>query len=116
MTYPIEVAHIISYSATDKQVKRRTFHSKEEHVEFIQSMPSNEQLIEHDEEAIEKALNFDAPLHHKPDIFDGSIMDDLNRLVEDGKALAKRRKEPVLQQHFEQLGFDLGLMDKPNES
>jgi len=24
-------------------------------------------------------------------------------------------KQPVLQEHFEQLGFDLGLMDKPNE-
>ena len=31
-------------------------------------------------------------------------------------AVIARRKQPVLQEHFEQLGLDLGLMDKPNEN
>jgi hypothetical protein len=30
--------------------------------------------------------------------------------------LEEPRKQSVLQEHFEQLGFDLGLMDKPNEN
>jgi len=36
--------------------------------------------------------------------------------VAEGDAIIAKRKEPVLQQHFEQLGLDLGVLDKPNEN
>ena len=100
MKYPLQVAQIISFSAFDKQLKRITFQSKEEHEEFIRTMPSNVQLIEKDENGLP--------------IFKGTWK-AFDELVDEGDAIIAKRKEPVLQQHFEQLGLDLGVMNKPNE-
>ena len=109
MKYPLQVAQIISFSAFDKQLKRITFQSKEEHEEFIRTMPSNVQLIEKDEKAVTEALR----VPESP-IFKGTWK-AFDELVDEGDAIIAKRKEPVLQQHFEQLGLDLGVMNKPNE-
>jgi hypothetical protein len=117
MKYPLQVAKIISFSAYDKKATRITFQSKEEHEEFIRSMPSNVHLLEKDDRlsltvfdaAIEKALR----VPESP-IFEGTYK-AFDELMAEADALIARRKEPVLQEHFEQLGLDLGLMDKPNE-
>ena len=72
-------------------------------------MPSNVQLIEKDEKAVREALR----VPESP-IFEGTWK-AFDELVDEGDAIIAKRKEPVLQQHFEQLGLDLGVMNKPNE-
>jgi len=52
MKYPLQVAKIISFSPYNKRATRITFQSKEEHEEFIRTMPSNVQLIEKDESGL----------------------------------------------------------------
>ena len=60
MTYPKQVALLIHHSANDRQIKRITFQTEEQHLQFIKDMPINQQLIEGDDEAVEIALDFDA--------------------------------------------------------
>ena len=60
MTYPKQVALLIHHSANDRQIKRITFQTEEQHLQFIKDMPIDQQLIEGDDEAVERALDFDA--------------------------------------------------------
>ena len=60
MPYPKQVALLIHHSANDRQIKRITFQTEEQHLQFIKDMPTTQQLIEGDEEVIERALDFDA--------------------------------------------------------
>jgi len=60
MPYPKQAALLIHHSANDRQIKRITFQTEEQHLQFIKDMPTTQQLIEGDEEAVEKALDFDA--------------------------------------------------------
>ena len=60
MTYPKQVALLIHHSANDRQIKRITFQTEEQHLQFIKDMPTTQQLIEGDDEAVERALDFDA--------------------------------------------------------
>ena len=60
MPYPKQVALLIHHSADDRQIKRITFQTEEQHLQFIKDMPTTQQLIEGDEEVIERALDFDA--------------------------------------------------------
>jgi len=60
MTYPKQAALLIHHSATDRQIKRITFQTEEQHLQFIKDMPIDQQLIEGDDEAVERALDFDA--------------------------------------------------------
>ena len=60
MAYPKQVALPIHHSANDRQIKRITFQTEEQHLQFIKDMPINQQLIEGDDEAVERALDFDA--------------------------------------------------------
>lgn len=60
MAYPKQVALLIHHSANDRQIKRITFQTEEQHLQFIKDMPINQQLIEGDDEAVERALDFDA--------------------------------------------------------
>ena len=60
MPYPKQVALLIHHSANDRQIKRITFQTEEQHLQFIKDMPINQQLIEGDDEAVERALDFDA--------------------------------------------------------
>jgi len=60
MPYPKQVALLIHHSANDRQIKRITFQTEEQHLQFIKDMPTTQQLIEGDEGVIEGALDFDA--------------------------------------------------------
>ena len=60
MAYPKQAALLIHHSATDRQIKRITFQTEEQHLQFIKDMPTTQQLIEGDDEAVERALDFDA--------------------------------------------------------
>ena len=60
MPYPKQAALLIHHSATDRQIKRITFQTEEQHLQFIKDMPIDQQLIEGDDEAVERALDFDA--------------------------------------------------------
>ena len=60
MPYPKQAALLIHLSATDRQIKRITFQTEEQHLQFIKDMPIDQQLIEGDDEAVERALDFDA--------------------------------------------------------
>ena len=60
MPYPKQVALLIHHSANDRQIKRITFQTEEQHLQFIKDMPIDQQLIEGDDEAVERALDFDA--------------------------------------------------------
>ena len=60
MAYPKQVALLIHHSANDRQIKRITFQTEEQHLQFIKDMPIDQQLIEGDDEAVERALDFDA--------------------------------------------------------
>jgi len=60
MTYPKQAALLIHHSADDRQIKRITFQTEEQHLQFIKDMPTTQQLIEGDDEAVERALDFDA--------------------------------------------------------
>ena len=46
MTYPKQVVLIINHSKDDRQIKRITFQTLEEHREYIQNLDTNQQLIE----------------------------------------------------------------------
>ena len=50
MTYPKEVVLIVNHSKEDRQIKRITFQTLEEHREYIQNLDTNQQLIEDEEE------------------------------------------------------------------
>ena len=50
MTYPKQVVLIINHSKEDRQIKRITFQTLEEHREYIQNLDTNQQLIEEEEE------------------------------------------------------------------
>ena len=60
MPYPKQAALLIHHSATDRQIKRIPFQTEEQHRQFIKDMPIDQQLIEGDDEAVERALDFDA--------------------------------------------------------
>ena len=66
MTYPKQVVLIINHSKDDRQIKRITFQTREEHLDYIINLPSNQQLIEEEDEdrALDLALSWDddAPL------------------------------------------------------
>ena len=46
MTYPKQVVLIINHSKDERQIKRITFQTLEEHREYIQNLDTNHQLIE----------------------------------------------------------------------
>ena len=50
MTYPKQVVLIINHSKDDRQIKRITFQTLEEHREYIQNLDTNQQLIEDEED------------------------------------------------------------------
>ena len=50
MTYPKEVVLIINHSKEDRQIKRITFQTLEEHRQYIQNLDTNQQLIEDEED------------------------------------------------------------------
>ena len=50
MTYPKQVVLIINHSKDDRQIKRLTFQTLEEHREYIQNLDTNQQLIEDEED------------------------------------------------------------------
>ena len=50
MTYPKQVVLIISPSKDERQIKRITFQTLEEHREYIQNLDTNQQLIEDEED------------------------------------------------------------------
>ena len=50
MTYPKEVVLIVNHSKEDRQIKRITFQTLEEHREYIQNLDTNQQLIEDEED------------------------------------------------------------------
>jgi len=50
MTYPKQVVLIINHSKEDRQIKRITFQTLEEHREYIQNLDTNQQLIEDEED------------------------------------------------------------------
>ena len=50
MTYPKQVVLITNHSKDERQIKRITFQTLEEHREYIQNLDTNQQLIEDEEE------------------------------------------------------------------
>ena len=50
MTYPKQVVLIINHSKNERQIKRITFQTLEEHREYIQNLDTNQQLIEDEED------------------------------------------------------------------
>jgi len=46
MTYPKTVAEVTEYSTDERGIKRIIFQTKKEHIEYIQTQPSNVYLIE----------------------------------------------------------------------
>ena len=78
MTYPKQVALLIHHSADDRQIKRITFQTEEQHLQFIKDMPTTQQIIERDEEAIERALDFDATPDKNKSIM--QLFEDMNQL------------------------------------
>ena len=50
MTSPKEVVLIVNHSKEDRQIKRITFQTLEEHREYIQNLDTNQQLIEDEED------------------------------------------------------------------
>ena len=59
MTYPKQVVLVIHHSEDDRQIKRITFQTREEHREYIINLPSNQQLIEEEDKALDLALSWD---------------------------------------------------------
>ena len=59
MTYPKQVVLVIHHSEDDRQIKRITFQTKEEHLDYIINLPSNQQLIEEEDKALDIALSWD---------------------------------------------------------
>ena len=62
MTYPKQVVLVIHHSEDERQVKRITFQTLEEHREYIQNLDNNQQLIEDEDEALDQALKWENPL------------------------------------------------------
>ena len=62
MTYPKQVVLVIHHSEDERQVKRITFQTLEEHREYIQNLDNNQQLIEDEDEALDQALKWEKPL------------------------------------------------------
>ena len=60
MPYPKQAALLIHHSADDRQIKRITCQTEEQHLQFIKDMPIEQQLIEGEEEAVERAVDFEA--------------------------------------------------------
>ena len=50
MTYPKQVVLIINHSKDERQIKRITCQTLEEHREYIQNLDTNQQLIEDEED------------------------------------------------------------------
>ena len=50
MKYPKQVVLIIHHSEDERQIKRITFQTLEEHREYIQNLDTNQQLIEDEED------------------------------------------------------------------
>ena len=50
MTYPKQVVLIINHSKDERQIKRITFQTLEEHREYFQNLDTNQQLIEDEED------------------------------------------------------------------
>ena len=59
MTYPKQVVLVIHHSEDDRQIKRITFQTREEHLDYIINLPSNQQLIEEEDKALDLALSWD---------------------------------------------------------
>ena len=61
MTYPKQVVLVIHHSEDERQIKRITFQTKEEHLDYIINLPSNQQLIEEEDKdrALDLALSWD---------------------------------------------------------
>ena len=59
MTYPKQVVLVIHHSEDDRQIKRITFQTREEHREYIINLPNNQQLIEEEDKALDLALSWD---------------------------------------------------------
>lgn len=78
MPYPKQVALLIHHSANDRQIKRITFQTEEQHLQFIKDMPTTQQLIEGDEEVIERALDFDATPDEDKSIM--QLFEELNQI------------------------------------
>jgi len=95
MTYPRQAALIIHHTEDDRQIKRVTFQTEEERNNFVLDMPTNQYLIEDDEVAIERALDFDATPADDRSIFE--LMGEMNQLAADifepGKSTADFLKE-----------------------
>ena len=62
MTYPKQVVLVIHHSEDERQVKRITFQTLEEHRKYIQNLDNNQQLIEDEDEALDQALKWEKPL------------------------------------------------------
>ena len=62
MKYPKQVVLIIHHSEDERQIKRITFQTLEEHREYIQNLDKNQQLIEDEDEALDQALKWENPL------------------------------------------------------
>ena len=78
MPYPKQAALLIHHSADDRQIKRITFQTEEQHLQFIKDIPTTQQLIEGDEEVIERALDFDATPDEDKSIM--QLFEDMNQL------------------------------------
>lgn len=59
MTYPKQVVLVIHHSEDDRQIKRITFQTREEHLDYIINLPSNQQLIEEEDKALDLALSWE---------------------------------------------------------
>ena len=81
MPYPKQAALLIHHSATDRQIKRITFQTEEQHLQFIKDMPIDQQLIEGDDEAVERALDFDATPDEDKSIM--QLMEEMRDLKDD---------------------------------
>ena len=61
---------------------------------------------------LEEPVSLRAP---ESPLFEGT-WESFAELMTQADELIARHKQPALQEHFEQLGLDLGVMDKPNEN
>ena len=86
MTYPKQVVLVIHHSEDERQIKRITFQTREEHLDYIINLPNNQQLIEEEDKALDLALTWDnddkpisaAPLLHDLVKYRGRAHTDVN--------------------------------------
>ena len=81
MTYPKQVVLVIHHSEDERQVKRITFQTLEEHREYIQNLDNNQQLIEDEDEALDQALKWEKPL--SPSQLLRNVFNDIGQAYKD---------------------------------